>query len=60
MSPMAVNIHPAGCRGKVRYGTRATAKRCSKTIKQVHADKLHPYYCELCDGWHLGHRKGQQ
>lgn len=55
--PMAVNLSRAGCAGKVHYRTRALAKNAAKAILQRRKDKLFPYFCEVCDGWHLGHRK---
>lgn len=48
----------AGCAKKVRYQTRKEAKKASKTVKELHRiTGLHPYRCEFCEQWHLGHRE---
>lgn len=55
-----MDVRECACVGKVRYLTRKAAKRASKTVAELHRIKgLHPYRCEFCALWHLGHALGQ-
>ncbi|HVA85094.1 MAG TPA: hypothetical protein VNF73_02125 [Candidatus Saccharimonadales bacterium] len=45
-----------GCGSKARYESRREAR--SYANHGVRRDgSLHPYHCEWCGGWHLGHRR---
>jgi hypothetical protein len=45
-----------GCESKARYTSRREARTYAN--RGAHRDgNVHPYHCEWCDGWHLGHRK---
>lgn len=49
-------MNAPGCTGKVRYDRRDEAKRAKKQTRNwpgERARKLHVYWCQFCDGWHL-------
>ena len=46
----------ARCSRKVYYPTKRKAQQVAKLQQQTLNEKVHPYKCELCQGWHLGHR----
>lgn len=41
--------------GKIPYESRRAAKQARARQSGVGIDRLRPYFCEGCDGWHLGH-----
>lgn len=44
-----------GCgSGKIRYITRKDANRAADEMPD--GQKLRPYACGECDGWHIGHK----
>lgn len=43
------------CRGKIRFPTKADAKRCAKAWEQGYG-RMRPYRCVWCGWIHLGHR----
>jgi hypothetical protein len=46
-----------GCLGKVKYATRAEAKkRCKYLARCLGRKNLTPYFCQHCQWWHTGHR----
>jgi hypothetical protein len=54
-----VNEYFAGCHGKARFTTRATARRRARQIRRTGGPRLHPYTCEYCGLHHLGHQPGK-
>jgi len=54
-----VNEWEASCYRKVRYATRAIAKRHAKMCDLKGLRQLSPYKCQYCQQWHLGHRAGE-
>jgi hypothetical protein len=45
-----------GCRSKGVYVSRREA-RSSARHGRTQDGALHPYHCQFCGGWHLGHRR---
>lgn len=51
-----VNEQLIGCRAKVYYGARKDAARGARRAERrglPFGNKLHPYKCKFCDGFHL-------
>ena len=45
------------CEGKRAYRSKSKANRAQRQHLSVHGgDRLVPYECTWCGGWHLGHR----
>lgn len=48
------------CKKKVPYKSRASALTAKKVLYKRYGNKkqsdLHPYLCNVCNKWHLGHR----
>lgn len=47
------------CDGKLRYDTKADAKRAAKRSEQHGCGRLHVYRCGHCGRFHLGHKPTQ-
>jgi hypothetical protein len=45
-----------GCTSKAVYVSRREAMSRVRHGRSV-GSGLHPYRCQWCDGWHLGHRR---
>jgi hypothetical protein len=45
-------LHRA-CLGKNRYTTEDFASKLAKRIHDERGTDLRPYYCGMCQGWHL-------
>jgi hypothetical protein len=46
------------CVGKTRHKSKEDAFAASKGHeKTFNREKLLPYYCRFCQGWHIGHPK---
>lgn len=43
-----------GCR-KVIFSSRAEAKRARRRHPDAKREQMRPYFCDRCEGWHLGH-----
>ena len=43
------------CEQKRRYGSAHHAKRARRAADPVKFHGVHPYHCQFCGGWHLGH-----
>ena len=43
--------------GKQRHASRSLAKRHARHLKRKGCTGNHPYQCQHCDGWHIGHPK---
>jgi hypothetical protein len=50
------------CEGKRRYGTQTEAltAQCNLNRKRGWSEKLSPYRCRFCHGFHFGHTPGQK
>ena len=46
------------CTSKKRYPTQTDAVGEMIGIKKRTGEKLHSYKCKFCNGWHIGHLKG--
>lgn len=44
------------CEGKLRYSTKADAKRAAKRQERHGCGRMQPYHCAYCGGFHLGHK----
>jgi hypothetical protein len=44
-----------GCKGKVKYGHLATAKKAVRAMERKGVDGLVAYKCKHCAGFHIGH-----
>ena len=42
------------CEGKTRYTTYSEAERCAKLTRRMTDDRLVPYHCKHCNGFHIG------
>ena len=48
------------CGNKLRYASKAEAKRAEKIIRTVSGgSRQHAYRCPYCDRWHTGHGRGR-
>jgi hypothetical protein len=45
--------HVSGCTGKRRYATAGDARQAIKKALKLNHHRLHKYYCENCEGYHL-------
>lgn len=45
--------------GKIPYASKAKARQASRLANTVQRNAMHSYRCDLCDHYHLGHRRGQ-
>lgn len=49
------------CKKKMPYKSRASALKAKKILYKRYGNKkqsdLHPYQCNVCNKWHLGHRQ---
>ena len=56
---MTARAKPEACRGKIRYQTRADAKKARRRIYSARLPgrdgPLSAYLCDVCDYFHLGH-----
>lgn len=41
--------------GKKTFKSPEAASRAARQIRRRHDDRVHPYRCAKCRGWHLGH-----
>lgn len=45
-----------GCVRKRRFDTRADARTAARISRRLSGHgTIKAYYCEWCDGWHIGH-----
>lgn len=44
------------CEGKLRYSSKADAKRAAKRQERFGCGRMQPYRCAHCGHFHLGHR----
>ncbi len=49
-----------GCKAKARYNTENVAIEVARRRHALVGVKLSPYYCGMCDGYHLSKRSGVQ
>ena len=47
-----------GCLRKIRYGHKKTATDACAAMRKRGSTWLTPYHCDVCGGWHIGHRDG--
>lgn len=48
----------SGCRNKIRYSSRRTARKALRTMQGVGKGRnghMQAYQCIFCTFWHLGH-----
>ena len=51
-------LKKCGATGKRRYPTKhAALMAISSILRQQKARKLRPYFCVMCEDWHLTHRE---
>jgi len=50
--------HHNTCTRKIRYGHEETARQARSKLAAKGRQGLEIYHCKLCDGYHLGHKKG--
>lgn len=43
------------CYGKKAYAKKSAAKQAVKRGEQAFGERMHPYRCPHCAGWHIGH-----
>lgn len=43
------------CIGKIRHESREAANEHKNQLS--HPNKLNSYQCDLCSGWHVGHKQ---
>lgn len=43
---------------KVRYRSKKLAKQALSRIGVSNRGLIHPYRCDGCDHWHIGHKRG--
>jgi len=48
------NHYEKGCKGKEKY-TQAMARIRARSISLQLGERLHPYECDFCGHWHIGH-----
>jgi hypothetical protein len=46
-----------GCTSKAAFGSRREARSLVRHVRRSDG-QLHPYRCQNCGSWHLGHRRG--
>lgn len=53
-----MRIYGKECEGKRRFDTHKAAGFFLAWLRKRSEDakKMHPYKCNWCDGWHLGHK----
>lgn len=49
-------VRAKSCEGKVRHATMAGACIAARKTDE----KVRPYKCRHCPGWHVGHEPGKQ
>jgi len=42
--------------GKVRHANRKSARKAAKLMWRAKHERVYPYRCNFCNGWHTGHR----
>jgi hypothetical protein len=50
----ALNPPVVGPCAKRVYGSKTTAKKLARRVNQSGREKVQPYHCTRCHGWHLG------
>lgn len=55
MSRKTNHIRYRMCERKIRYPDYNSAMKAAKKILERTGDKLYPYDCRYCNGWHLSH-----
>jgi hypothetical protein len=57
-NPPGVSFRTKSCTGKKKYRSEAEALDMISTQAEYgkKMDDVHPYRCEFCNKWHLGHR----
>jgi hypothetical protein len=43
------------CTSKIWYESRGEARNAARHGRRSNG-RLHPYHCQICHQWHLGHR----
>jgi hypothetical protein len=41
--------------GKVAFRSPEEAQKACREIRRRHDDRVHPYRCDQCRRWHVGH-----
>lgn len=49
------HIEYRACKSKIRYRDYNHAMKEAKKIYSRTGEKLYPYECRFCNGWHLSH-----
>lgn len=44
----------ATCHGKHRFVSLAQARKVAKRSASKHCERITPYHCPHCAGWHIG------
>jgi hypothetical protein len=57
---MKQKILPNQCEGKRRFIDKEMAKRASSSHHIMFASNMRVYYCLLCKGFHIGHKKNRR
>ncbi len=50
-------ILPNQCHGKIRFNDKEVAKVAATSHHITYASNMRVYFCLLCKGYHIGHRK---
>jgi hypothetical protein len=43
------------CGRKMRFRSEIRAKRFADRFNKKKDEKIYPYFCKICEGWHNGH-----
>lgn len=54
--PVLANPKRIACDGKKQFRTKTDAETTLRNLRRYKGlkDRLHPYHCNYCGGWHLG------
>lgn len=49
------NLRKKSCLGKIRFESMGRANKACRAYKHRFGQKMNPYKCSFCDGYHIGH-----
>jgi hypothetical protein len=48
------------CGRKIRFKSKCRAQNVADQTNKKQSNKIYPYFCKICEGWHNGHKKEEK